>query len=69
MDGSPRRVVRGHVHQGLLGMYGLSSSFGTQCAAIAFIALLFAGFTVDPENWESHHWIQLYLKEIHCIIT
>ena len=40
------RTLQGHTHQGLLGLQGLSFSFGTQCTAIACVALLFALRTV-----------------------
>jgi len=49
------RTLQGHTHQGLLGLHGLSSSFGTQCTAIAFVALLFASFHTDPATWGSHY--------------
>jgi hypothetical protein len=49
------QTVQGYTHQGLLGLEGLSSSFGTQCTAIAFVALLFASFHVDPSTWGSQH--------------
>jgi len=48
-------TLQGHTHQGLLVLQGLSSSFGTQCTAIAFVALLFASFHTDPSTWGSHH--------------
>lgn len=47
-------VVKGHIHQGILGMHGLSTSFGTQCTIIAFIAIVFAGFHSDPQQWLPH---------------
>ena len=49
------RTLQGHTHQGLLGLQGLSSSFGTQSTAIAFVALLFASLHTDPSTWGSHH--------------
>ena len=49
------RTLQGHTHQGLLGLQGLSSSFGTQSTAISFVALLFASFHTDPSTWGSHH--------------
>jgi len=49
------RTLHGHTHQCQLGLQGLSSSFGTQCTAIAFVALLFASFHTDPSTWGSHH--------------
>ena len=49
------RTLQGHTHKGLLGLQGLSSSFGTQCTAIAFVALFFASFHTDPTIWGSHY--------------
>ena len=61
------RILQGHTHQGLLGLQGLSSLFGTQCTAIAFVALLFASFHTDPSTWGSHHLdTKVFFKETHC---
>ena len=49
------RFVQGSIHQGSLGISVLSASFGTQCTAIALIALVFACFKVDVTTWESQH--------------
>ena len=49
------RTLQGHTHQDLLGLQGLSSSFGTQCTAIAFVALLFASFHTDPSTCGSRY--------------
>ena len=49
------RTLQGHTQQCLLGLQGLSSSFGTQCTAIAFVALFFASFHTDPSTWGSHY--------------
>ena len=56
------RTLQGHTHQGLLGLHGLSSSFGTQCTAIAFVALLFASFHTDPSTWGSHYLDTIVIK-------
>ena len=53
-------------HQGLLGLQGLRSSFGTQCTAIAFVALLFASVHTDPSTWGSPHMDTIILRETHC---
>ena len=47
--------MQGSIHQGSLGISVLSASFGTQCTAIALIALVFACFKVDVTTWESQH--------------
>ena len=52
------RTLQGHTHQCMLGLQGLSSSFGIQCTAIAFVALLFASFHTDPSRGDLTIWIQ-----------
>lgn len=43
----------GNIHQGTLGTMGISRSFGTQCTAIAIVALIFASFRLHPHTWTS----------------
>ena len=52
------RTYQGHTHQGLLGLPGLRSSFGTQYTVIVFVALLFASFHTDPSRGDLTIWIQ-----------
>lgn len=47
------RFILGHIHQGTLGSMGLSRSFGTQCTAIALVALCFATLHTPPHLWSS----------------
>ena len=56
------RTLQGHTHQGLLVLQCLSSSFGTQCTAIAFVALLFASFHTYPSTWGSHHLVTIVFE-------
>ena len=56
------RTLQRHTYQGLLGLQGLSSSFGTQCTAIAFVALLFASFHTHPSTWGSHHLVTIVFE-------
>ena len=49
------KYVTGNIHQGILGVGCISGSLGTQCTAIALIALIFASFKVDINTWESQH--------------
>ena len=45
----------GNIHQGTLGTMGISRSFGTQCTAIAIVALIFASFHLHPHAWSSEN--------------
>ena len=56
------QTLQGHTHQGRLILQGLSSSFGTQCTAIAFVALLLASFHTDPSTWGSHHLVTIVFE-------
>ena len=49
------RSVQGNIHQGILGIGCISGSLGTQCTAIALVALLFASFRVDIDTWAPQH--------------
>ena len=55
------RNLQWHTYQCLLGLQGLSSSFGTQCTAIAFVALSFASCHRDPST--SHHLDTIVFEE------
>lgn len=48
-----RSGLQGNIHQGSLSTLGMSLSNGTQCTAIALVALIFAA-SYSPNQWASN---------------